>query len=52
MAHFRTRRLLLRGMCMKKLLLLAAAAAGALAFFKKQRDAELDQAIWEEPRDL
>jgi hypothetical protein len=37
---------------MKKLLLLATAVAGALAFFKKQRDAELDQAIWEEPRDL
>jgi hypothetical protein len=37
---------------MKKLLFLATAAAGVLAFLKKQRDAELDEAIWEEPRDL
>ncbi len=37
---------------MKKLLiLLAAATAGALAL-KRQRDRELDEAIWEEPRDL
>lgn len=37
---------------MKKLLiLLVAAAAGALAL-KRQRDMELDEAIWEEPRDL
>ena len=37
---------------MKKLLiLLAALAAGALAL-KRQRDMELDEAIWEEPRDL
>ncbi len=37
---------------MKKLLfLLAVAAAGAVAL-KIQRDRELDEAIWEEPRDL
>lgn len=37
---------------MKKLLiLLAVLAAGALAL-KRQRDMELDEAIWEEPRDL
>lgn len=37
---------------MKKLLiLLAAVVAGALAL-KRQRDMELDEAIWEEPRDL
>ncbi|CAN5303347.1 hypothetical protein BH20ACT8_BH20ACT8_12470 [soil metagenome] len=37
---------------MKKLLMLVAAAAGALAVLKRQRDRELDEAIWEEPRDL
>jgi hypothetical protein len=37
---------------MKKLLVLATALVGALAVLKKQRDAELDEAIWEEPRDL
>ena len=37
---------------MKKLLFLATAVAGTLAVLKKQRDAELDEAIWEEPRDL
>jgi hypothetical protein len=37
---------------MKKLLfLLTVLAAGALAL-KRQRDMELDEAIWEEPRDL
>ena len=37
---------------MKKLMLvLAALTAGALAL-KRQRDRELDEAIWEEPRDL
>jgi hypothetical protein len=37
---------------MKKLLLLLAAAAGVAAALKRQRDRELDEAIWEEPRDL
>ncbi len=37
---------------MRKLLLLAAAAVGVMAFLKRQREAELDEAIWEEPRDL
>jgi hypothetical protein len=37
---------------MKKLLLALAAAAGVAAYLKKQRDAELDEAIWEEPRDV
>ncbi|CAN5394270.1 hypothetical protein BH23ACT9_BH23ACT9_17840 [soil metagenome] len=37
---------------MKKLLiLLAILGVGALAL-KRQRDMELDEAIWEEPRDL
>lgn len=37
---------------MKKLLLmLVALTVGALAL-KRQRDRELDEAIWEEPRDL
>jgi hypothetical protein len=34
------------------LLLLLAAAGLALAILKRQRDRELDEAIWEEPRDL
>ena len=34
------------------LVLLLAAAGLALAFLKRQRDRELDEAIWEEPRDL
>jgi hypothetical protein len=33
-------------------LLLAALAAVAAAVLKKQRDRDLDEAIWEEPRDL
>jgi len=33
-------------------LLLAALAAAAAAVLKKQRDRDLDEAIWEEPRDL
>ena len=33
-------------------LLLAAAIGGALAVMKKQREAELDEALWEEPRAL
>jgi hypothetical protein len=37
---------------MKKLLLALAAAVGVAAYLKKQRDAELDEAIWEEPRDI
>jgi hypothetical protein len=49
MAHFPA---LPEEITMKKLLLLATVAAGVLSFLKKQRDAELDQAIWEEPRDL
>ncbi len=34
------------------LLLLLAAAGLALVILKRQRDRELDEAIWEEPRDL
>jgi hypothetical protein len=33
-------------------LLLVALAAVAAAVLKKQRDRDLDEAIWEEPRDL
>jgi hypothetical protein len=37
----------------KPLLLLVLSAAGLIAVaFKRQRDRELDEAIWEEPRDL
>lgn len=37
----------------KRALLLFAAAAGTLAvIFKRQRDRELDEAIWEEPHDV
>ncbi len=37
----------------KRLLLLVLSAAGLAALaFKRQRDRELDEAIWEEPRDL
>ena len=34
------------------LVLLLAAAGVALALLKRQRDSELDEALWEEPRDL
>jgi hypothetical protein len=37
---------------MKKLVVALLAAIGVAAFLKRQRDAELDEAIWEEPRDL
>lgn len=38
---------------MKKLLILAAVGLiGALAVVKRQRDRELDEAIWEEPQDV
>ena len=37
----------------KRLVLLLAAAVGVVAVaLKRQRDRELDEAIWEEPRDL
>lgn len=37
----------------KKLLILAAVGLiGALAVVKRQRDRELDEAIWEEPQDV
>jgi MYXO-CTERM domain-containing protein len=36
----------------KPLILLLAAAGLALALLKRQRARELDEAIWEEPRDL
>ena len=37
---------------MRKLLFLTAIAGAVAAFLKKQRERELDEAIWEEPRDL
>ena len=38
---------------MRKLVLLLLAAAGAAAYLlKMQRERELDEAIWEEPRGL
>jgi hypothetical protein len=37
---------------MRKFFLLAALAGAIAAVMKKQRDRELDEAIWEEPRDL
>ncbi len=38
---------------MRKPFVLVLALAGlVLAFLKRQRDRELDEAIWEEPRDL
>lgn len=38
---------------MKKLVLVALiGVGGALALVKRQRDRELDEAIWEEPRDV
>jgi hypothetical protein len=35
-----------------KLLLFLAAIGGALFAFKKKRDQELDEALWEEPRSI
>ena len=37
---------------MRKFAFLAALAGIVSALLKKQRDRELDEAIWEEPRDL
>ncbi len=37
---------------MKKLLILLAIVGAAAVALKRQRDMELDEAIWEEPRDL
>lgn len=37
---------------MKKLLLLLLIIGGVAYALKMQRDRELDEAIWEEPRDL
>jgi hypothetical protein len=37
---------------MRKLLFLSAIAGAVAAYLKKQRERELDEAIWEEPRDL
>ena len=37
---------------MKKLLFVLAAAGVGVFLLKRQRDRELDEAIWEEPRDL
>jgi hypothetical protein len=37
---------------MRPLLLLLAAAGAVAVYFKRQRDRELDEAIWETPRDL
>ena len=37
----------------KKFFLMLLAGLGALGFFfKKKRDRELDESLWEEPRDL
>lgn len=36
----------------KKLVLALVGVAGALALVKRQRDRELDEAIWEEPQDV
>ena len=36
----------------KKLVLALIGVAGALALVKRQRDRELDEAIWEEPQDV
>jgi len=37
---------------MRKLAFLAAIAGLVAAALKRQRDRELDEAVWEEPRDL
>ena len=37
---------------MRKFAIFAALAGLVSAFLKKQRDRELDEAIWEEPRDV
>ena len=36
----------------KFFLMLLAGVGGALFFWKRKRDRELDEALWEEPRDL
>jgi hypothetical protein len=37
---------------MRKLLLFTAIVGAVAAVLKRQRDRELDEAVWEEPRDL
>ena len=37
---------------MRKLLFVSAIAGAVAAALKRQRDRELDEAVWEEPRDL
>jgi hypothetical protein len=37
---------------MRKLVVVAALAGAVAAALKRQRERELDEAIWEEPRDL
>ncbi len=37
---------------MKKVLVGLAAAVGVAALIKRQRDRELDEAIWEEPEEV
>jgi len=37
---------------MRKLMLLAMIAGAVASVLRKQRERELDEAIWEEPRDL
>ena len=37
---------------MRKLAFVAVIAAGVASFLKRQRERELDEAIWEEPRDV
>ena len=41
-----------RSHVMRKIAILAALAGLVSAVLKRQRDRELDEAIWEEPRDL
>ena len=41
-----------QGAVMRKFALFAALAGVVSAILKKQRDRELDEAIWEEPRDV
>jgi hypothetical protein len=37
---------------MRKLLLLSALAGAVAALVRKQRERELDESIWEEPREV
>ncbi len=37
---------------MRKLALFTMIAAGIAALLRKQRERELEEAVWEEPRDL